>query len=964
MSSSEEDAPTVIRAPSTPDEAATWISGSSRPRASFSLPAPGQTLAGRYMVFEMLGQGGMGVVLAAYDTRLDRRVALKLLRPDESAEPSLSDGEARMVREAQAMARLNHPHVVAVYDAGTLQSGSLFIAMEYVEGQTLRQWREQQPRSWREVLAAYLAAGKGLAAAHAAGLIHRDFKPDNVLVGKDGRVRVMDFGLARAAPELGPTEPLPASVPAESLSSALTVPGTLLGTPRYMAPELMRGEPAGVRSDLYAFCVALYEALYDQLPVADGLRARLEGLITPPPSSSEVPAWVGRTLLQGLQGAAAQRPASMEALLAALQDDPELKRQSRRRVLAVASLGVVLAGLAVWGWARQQSQEPTCAQVARRLDGVWDAPVKQRLRESLRATGLPYAGDTAERVSTVLEDYAGRWVKQSTALCEADQATLLPRLATLRESCLERRLSRLRATTELLSQGADQALLEKATQAVYSLPPLEDCTNDEALTAAVPPPEDPAVRAKVEALLPQVDTIETLIAAGKYKEGLSAAEALLPQVAPVGHAPLYAQVLLLTARLKDAAGDYKGGEEGARQALVEASRGRDPLQVSRALNLLSYSLGHRQQRHEEVTPLVPVVRALAESTGDALTQATAYNNLGRILIDQGKYPEARESHSRALALREQALGPEHPEVATSIFNLAMVDWWMGHYEQALANTERAAALKQKALGPEHPDVVLLSGNTGGMLYEVGRYEEALQRYQHSLRGMRKLLGPEHPLVAQSLGNLSIVLQALGRYEEARDHSAQALALREKLFGAEDLELAGPLGSLGGALSGLGRHAEALEAHTRVLALREKALGSQHALVAEALRYRGIELVHLKRFREAREHLERALVSSEKALGPEHPELAYPLEALGLLLVAQGRPAEALGPLERAQKLAPEGNIRAEVRFTLGRALWEARSAQRAQAVALVTQARDAWGKLGNPVKQARASEWLAAHPSP
>jgi serine/threonine-protein kinase len=959
---------TFIRPAPAPHEAATWLSSAPPTQEPLPLPAPGQTLAGRYMVFGTLGQGGMGVVLAAYDTRLDRRVALKLLRPYGSSAASLSDGEARLVREAQAMARLSHPHVVTVHDAGPLQDGSLFIAMEYVEGQTLRQWREQQPRSWREVLAAYLSAGKGLAAAHAAGLIHRDFKPDNVLVGKDGRVRVMDFGLARAAPDLTPTEPVPATLPSDTLNSALTLPGTVMGTPRYMAPELMRGEPAGVRSDLYAFCVALHEALYGQVPfpaqsATEYFRAQQEGLFTPLPTPTEVPAWLGRTVRQGLQPAASQRPASMEALLTALQDDPEVKRQGRRRVLALASAGAVLAGLAVGGWARQH-QEPACTQVARQLDGVWDAPVRQRLKDSLRATGLPYAGDTAERVSTALEGYAGQWLKQRTALCEADPATRLPRLAALREACLERRLSRLRSTTELLSRGADQSLLEKAMQAVHALPPLEDCTNDEALTAAVPPPEDPAVRAKVEALLRELDTLETLTAAGRYKEGLAAAEALLPRVAPVGHAPLHAQVLVLSARLKDTAGDYKGSEERALQALAEASRGKDVRQMARALNVLVASLGQRQQRYAEVTPLVPVVRALAESTGDALMQAMAYTILGRIFGDQGHYPEARENLSRALALREQVLGPEHPEVATSIFNLAMADWWMGRYAQALENGERAAALKQKALGPEHPEVINAFSNAAGMLYEVGRYEEARQRYEHSLRLMRKLLGPEHPQVMETLGNLSIVLQGLGRYEEAREHSAQALALREKRFGVDNPELANPLSSFGEALSGLGRHEEALAAHTRALALREKTLGPRHALVSEALRHRGRELTFLKRFREAREHLERALAIAEKALGPEHPDLAYPLEALGALLLAQGRPAEALVPLERAQKLVLEGGIHAEVRFTLGRALWEARSTERPHAVERVTQARDHWGKLGNSVRQAHAAQWLATHAGP
>jgi len=187
--------------------------------------SPGRTLAGRYTLLGTLGQGGMGLVLAAYDARLDRRVALKLLRSRRGSRSEKTE-EARLLREAQAMARLNHPNVVAVYDAGTLENGSVFIAMEYVQGQTLSRWRQQQERSWREVLGVYLAAGQGLPAAHAAGLVHRDFKPDNVLVGEDGRVKVTDFGLARGEP----TEPLPTPSGMKALSAAdwdtpLTLPG-------------------------------------------------------------------------------------------------------------------------------------------------------------------------------------------------------------------------------------------------------------------------------------------------------------------------------------------------------------------------------------------------------------------------------------------------------------------------------------------------------------------------------------------------------------------------------------------------------------------------------------------------------------------------------------------------------------------------------------------------------------------
>jgi serine/threonine-protein kinase len=971
---SVEEAPTVIRSSSSASvsmgEQETWVSSSAQASVSaVSVPTPGQTLAGRYMIFEQLGQGGMGVVLAAYDTRLDRRVALKLLRSRDDVDTTASAGEARLVREAQAMARLSHPHVVAVYDAGTVEEGSLFIAMEYVEGQTLRKWREQQPRTWREVLDAYLAAGRGLAAAHAAGLIHRDFKPDNVLVGKDGRIRVTDFGLARTHPEASASASASTSLSSETWDSGLTVPGTLMGTPKYMAPELMRGDPAGVRTDLYAFCVALYEALYGQLPFPAGTmteysRARREGRVTPPPAQSEVPAWVARTVFQGLQASPLQRPASIEALLAALQNDPEVKRRGQRRTAAVASVGVLLAALALWGWGRQHAQEPACGQLERRLTGIWDAQVKTQVRTALLGTGLPYAADTAERVSATLDGYAQRWVSQSKALCEAEQATLLSRIAVLRESCLERRRSQLHATTELLARGADRELLEKAAQAVQSLPPIEDCADDRALTAAVPPPEDPGVRAKVEALLVKEDRVEALLGAGKYKEGLAAVEPLLREVEPVGHAPLHAQVLYLMGRLRHDTGDYPGAEAALRQALAESARGKDLALMSRALTHLMLVVGVRQKRLQEATPLAPIVEAVAESAQDDMTRAVALHGQAVLFQETGQYPEAWEKATRALALREKALGPEHPDVASTIQQLGALAWWMGKYPQALEQAERALALKKKALGPEHPEVVKAMKATAIPLRELGRYDEARQRFEQILALQEKNLGPEHPDVSSALSNLSVVLLDLGRFEEARRYAERALALKEKLLGPEHLDLASPLINLGNALSELEHHEEARQQHARALALSEKALGPGHPRVAQALIEVGIDLTNLGRYDEARQQLDRALATQEKSSGRDHPDLAYVLAAQGELLLARGKPSEALPPLERALKLASEGGSRAEVQFPLARALWEARKAERPRAVALATEARSHWQQVGQSSKQAHISQWLAARSSP
>jgi hypothetical protein len=315
--------------------------GSEPRRALEPAVAVGDTI-GRYVVLRRIGAGGMGVVFAAYDPQLDRRVALKLLRTGIG----LGEGEARarLVREAQAIAQLSHPHVVAVYDVGTAVGGDVYIAMEFVEGDTLTSWLRAWDRTWREVVAIFLDAGRGLAAAHAVGLLHRDFKPDNVLVGADGRVRVTDFGLARslmAAAEDGELQPTPELA---ALRVTLTATGAVMGTPRYMAPEQLAGKDVSAAADQFSFCVALYEAVYGVHPILGDTAAKmLEGgaRMRPPPENRRVPTALLAILRRGLDPVPARRFPSMPALLAELTT---AIRPPRRRYLVLAGAAALVLG--------------------------------------------------------------------------------------------------------------------------------------------------------------------------------------------------------------------------------------------------------------------------------------------------------------------------------------------------------------------------------------------------------------------------------------------------------------------------------------------------------------------------------------------------------------------------------------------------------------------------------------------
>src|SRR5713226_4366130 len=330
------------------DERKDWPEGASK-------------ILGRYVVTEKLGGGGMGVVYAAHDPELDRKVAIKLMLPLLSDSGSASEGRARLLREAQAMARLSHPNVIAVHDVGTFGE-QVFIAMEYVEGSTLSQWFAERKRTWHEVLSIFKQAGRGLAAAHAAGIVHRDFKPDNVLVGDDGRVRVLDFGLARAAEATDGAAP---EVPDAQVSAgkresagsgmlgvAVTELGKLMGTPAYMAPEQLKGQLGDARTDQFSFCVALYQALYGELPFSgESVLALLDEIkrrgTKQAPESVRVPSRLRKVLLRGLSPAREDRYESMDALLHELtRRPPEIWRRSLGALVLLAALFAI--GRSVW----------------------------------------------------------------------------------------------------------------------------------------------------------------------------------------------------------------------------------------------------------------------------------------------------------------------------------------------------------------------------------------------------------------------------------------------------------------------------------------------------------------------------------------------------------------------------------------------------------------------------------------
>ncbi|WNG42813.1 serine/threonine protein kinase [Archangium minus] len=924
----------------------TRVVGPPPPLSLFSddpQPLPRGTSVGRYLVLERLGTGGMGEVYAAFDPQLNRKVAIKLLLPGgEGLERN--EARPRLMREAQAMARLSHPNVLPVFDIGE-HGDRIFIALELVEGTTLRQWLKEQPRHWREVVHVLTLAGRGLAAAHAAGLVHRDFKPDNVLVGRDGRVLVYDFGLACEQGTGAPGAPVPVDLAEllraeppihqdtgpisglrtrEPLETPVTHHGLVMGTPGYMAPEQYRQEPVTDRADQFSFCATLYYALYREHAFegtgAGALaRATLEGHLRPPPRDSRVPSWLRRVLLKGLSLHPSERHASMGVLLELLHDDPRTRRLRQALVAVAAAFLVAVVAGAVGQWHQRQS---LCQGMAARMDGVWDAPRQEAIRKAFLATGAPYAADAWSGVKGALDTYASAWVERQRQACEAtrtrSQSSSEAQLSA-RTVCLERRRSELKSLTGVLAE-ADASVVERSVEAVRGLSELSTCDAEDALAANVLAPADATVAARVEDLRASLSRARALRISGQYAAGLSVAAPVVSEARALGYRPLVAEALLELGQQQAGFGNPE-----AEHLLKEAMWTADEVRLDE-------------------------VRAEALV---ALTQYVAYD-AARVRDGHDWYQQAR-----ALLVRTRREGRLLAELESAH---GLVYAAQGDAAAAEASQHNALAALAKVSSPESPEAAVVLRRLGTTLSAQGLHEEALSVYQRAHTAFHKALGAEHPRVGSSLVNIGTTLSALGRHAEALEPLRQGVAIVERSLPSHHPFRASALDALGAALWRDGKTSEALKVLHRAVEAAEQARGPEHPDVAGPSTTLGLVLVDAGNSTEALNYFERALRLRESALGAHHPELAAPLTGRGEALLKLGRAAEALAPLERALSLreshaVPQQEL-AETRFALARALWASRK-DTTRARELAKQAERTLEQPGSESLRARVQEWLA-----
>ncbi len=915
--------------------------------------APGDRL-GRYLVIDKLGEGGMAIVHAAYDTELDRKVAVKVLRGDAYGEQQ-SVGLARLLREAQSMARLNHPNIVQIYDVGSLDRG-VFIAMELIPGVNLRAWQAAAPRGWREVVQVYLQAGEGLAAAHAAGIVHRDFKPDNVLVGDDGRVRVLDFGLARPGdPEPRPGDPdaLQRALESEARRSdaalrrsgdsrrdeVLTEAGSFIGTPAYMSPEQQLTHPADARSDQFSFCVALYEGLYGGRPFVGKThgelrRAILLGERAPPPRDVVVPEWVRAVVLRGLSTRPEDRFPSMPALLAELRRDPS----GRRVRLAIAAVAVAVLAALVGLLVAAPRDGRGCDRVAHELDGVWDSARIAEVRAAFAATDVPFSAQALERVERGLLVFAAAWTHQARVRCETAGAVagVADELAGL---CLERRRGELRALVDVLAH-ADRTTVEHATTAVTRLRDPDLCADPSALAAELtlaPLPTDRTIAAAVFALRERLAAVRILELAGRYDDALALVAPIVEDAQALADPPALAEALLQQAVLRGKKAEYAAADAALLAALAEAERvGYHALRAEALVHRVEL-VGFHQARPELVEPwLAPTLALVLHVAPGGALEGRLRANLGLVRYRQGDYAAAIVAQEQAVALLGRVLKESDPEFVRALLDLGRSYHRGGRGEEAQQTLERAHATAIRALGPEHPLLIGIYLNLGNIGAGPGDL-----LYRRAIDLSERTFGPDHPSGASALANL-------GNTYNNRGHTEQALAMYQRAVGTyrrtigDHPTTAFNLVNVAAAASTLGRDDEALAALRESLGIFERTYpGSDHPDMLGVLVMLGVLERKAGRLDASRTLLERGLAAARVAQNPHLRPALFTLELADTYLAA-GDPRAALARLDTLTgsfEHEPESIARRD--FLRARALWITTPAERPAARFLAEAARDA-----------------------
>lgn len=967
---------------------------------------------GRFTLLYCIGRGAMGEIFAAYDEQLDRKVAVKLVRAGVHAS---KQADQRLLREAQTLARVSHPNIVHVYEAGTYDGG-VFIAMEFIRGKTLAAWMKIERdmplrRRHRELLRMFLAAGRGLEAAHRNGVAHRDFKPDNVLVGDDGRICVVDFGLARTISEgtnggkdvREPRVVRPASTdistPASDTESTLDVPqnnappttgepgaglspavhkpflpltatGALVGTPRYMSPEQMRGQPADQRSDQFSFCVALFYALYRDWPFHgesffDLSVAVASGEISLPKRHTEVPAAIRQVLIRGLAYDPSDRFPSMGELLRALEVWPQ-----RRRRLLGALAGAALVAAGACGYALISESEYSCTAMASEIDALWSPQRKAAITNAFAGTGRTYAETSWHSTLAVLDQYVATWRREAEDACEATyvRKRQSAELFDKRMLCLDRGRQRLDALLTSFESSASSAV-ERALDAAAALPDIAVCSDTEAMFLGVTPPRPdvaPAV-AGVRARLAEARTYHLL---GRYGEALRIAEAQLDESDAHSYAPARAEVLHeigAALAMRDTSEDAERAEVVLFEALDVAEGARHDELVAEIWHDLVILAGSHHSSMERGYVWSRREQAAVQRLGARPTdRAQAFHALGILYLRDANYAEAAAQQRRAVETLDEV--PHRSAMLASYHHdLANTEYWRGNYDTARTLFERALTMSIEQLGSEHPKVVRVKRDFAVLLTEIDDSERARDLLRGALATWTRTQGTADLVAGRLYLSLADLEASAGAFQKADEYVRSGFDIYKRVLAPEHRYHAEPHMSLGVLALRRRDPAAAREAFERALELRRRHLDDIHVLIGWTRIRVAESLVELGLFQEALAHCE--TVQQAVAEG----RMSVTADFRGLLRGVHGRALLGSGKHQRAidvlaQAVAQFGELRgypwerAATLWALARALHASDRASGPRARALAEEARTIYetrGQAGAPAHD-EITAWLRA----
>lgn len=688
---------------------------------------------GRYVIEAPLGSGGMGLVYRATDPVLARDVALKLVNADEID----AADRARMLGEARAMAKLRHPNVVTVHDAG-VDGDELYIAMELVEGMTLGQWCREHPGRWRDTVEHGVAAARGLAAAHRAGIVHRDIKPDNILVGKDGQARVCDFGLARS---LG-----------DGKGKA--------GTPGFVAPEVEAGGEATPRSDQYSLCVSLLACLRPAQTAGAEVRPR------------GVSRRIYKALRRGMSEAPEARFADVEALARALAAG--ISR--RRMVFQAAALGAIGAvGAAIMSWPAGSDATSACEEFRGRAATLWNDSTKAKVAAAISGLDVAVADPWGKKLEQRLDGYVKTWVEARTDICKQQARESMARAeAARRVACLESAYSDLAGLIDALG-ASDPARVRNALDTSFQLPSLSRCTSNAPLhLPAAPPPELADQLRETEHGIGKVSQLKD---AGRMVDATELARTLDVKAASLGYGPLRAKTLSTLAGCLARTGDIAGAREKLeRAAQIAAQSGAEHERAVALINLITAHAmaGDSDGALDAAKRAAPVVARLKSAPmAAALSEA-----LGATHARLRDTAAAEAAFRRALESWTEVYGGDHPRVARSLMNLGSVVQMTGDLDAAGDYHRRGYEMMVRIFGAGHPETASALGAWGTNLRHGGKPHKAREKFEQVVA-----IGKGQPrIVVMAQANICDILINTEKLDLAIPACDEALRIAAKLYG--------------------------------------------------------------------------------------------------------------------------------------------------------------------------------------